>query len=191
MARRRYMGDYEIGLGRHHRRRHRRHMHGLFGLGDPGLVDDLKDVAIGIAAGTAGVFLWDFAKDSLPATVTPGTRNAIRGVLGVLGGTLLSKVQKPAGIGLGATLGAVSVYRAVKLAQEAAPAATHGLDAYTWSRSHGRTEGLGYRDPYSFSAAPKPTYYGWGLGRTRVIEQDEGGREFSAYTYSRRHGRSE
>ena len=188
--RRRYMGDYTIGLGRHRRRRHRRGMRGFFGLGDPGFTDDLKDVAIGLAGGVGGILLGQYAGDKLP--VSAGVRTAIKGVVGVVGGALLTRANRPLGIGLGAGMGGSALADAVSMATAAAPAAAaNGLDAYTWSRRYGRSQGIGYRDPYSFSAAPKPTYYGWGLGRTRVVDQDAGGREFSAYTYSRRRGRSE
>ena len=174
--RRRYMGDYTIGLGRHRRRRHRRGMRGFFGLGDPGFTDDLKDVAIGLAGGVGGILLGQYAGDKLP--VSAGVRTAIKGVVGVVGGALLTRANRPLGIGLGAGMGGSALADAVSMATAAAPAPAV-------------TSGLGYRDPYSFSAAPKPTYYGWGLGRTRVVDQDAGGREFSAYTYSRRRGRSE
>ena len=177
------MGDF----GR--RLRRRRHLRGFDFLSDPGFADDLKDVAVGVGAGFGSLFLWRFA-ESLIASVP--AKLAIGGVAGILGGTLLSRVSKPAGIGVGATMGAAALAGAIQMALDAGGVAglsaypwtrrygVHGVGAYPWSRRYGM-HAVGRMDPY---AVRMPLQ---GLGRTRVIEQEPRAYEVNglgaAYSY--------
>jgi hypothetical protein len=175
--RRHHMGSF----GRRHRRRHLRGF-GFGFLSGPGFGDDLKDVAIGVGAGFGGLFLWRFVEAMLP---TVAMKLAGGGIAGVIGGTLLSRISKPAGIGLGATMGAAAIAGAVQLAMDsAAPVSgigaypwtrrygVHGVGAYPWSRRYGM-HAVGQMDPYAIRMPLQ------GFGRTRVIEQEPRGYEIN------------
>lgn len=168
-------------LGRR-RRRHRRR--GLLGL-EGRLGRDLKDVAIGLLGGAGGLLINHYAAPVIPGSAT--VNGAVRGAAGILGGVLLSRVNGPLGIGLGAGMGGQAILQAISGAASLSPP----LAAYTWSRRYGM-HGLGQ---------PKPTYYGWGvgqsepgayrlhgLGRTRVTSLPPPGIVLNAYPYSRRYG---
>ena len=178
--RRHHIGDF----GRRFRRR--RHLRGLDFLGGGGFADDLKDVAIGLGTGLGGLLIYRVALENL--LPTPTAKLAVGGAVGLVGGTLLTRVSRPAGIGLGATMGAAALAGAIVMAMDAAREGTptagigaypwtrrygvHGVGAYPWSRRYGM-HAVGQMDPY---AVRMPLQ---GLGRTRVIEQQPRGYEMN------------
>jgi hypothetical protein len=175
-------------MGRHRRRAF------LRGFGNPGFGDDLKDVAIGAGSAVGALILWAYTGEKfLP---TPVSKIAVGGLVGVVGGTLLARVSRPAGIGVGATMGAGALAAAIQMAINAATGVpVEGLRAYPYSRRYGM-HGVGQRDPYGYSpfrglGQPKPSYYGFDIGRTRTVELPAPGMQLNQrdpYGYSPFHG---
>src|SRR3990172_5934345 len=119
-----------LGFGRHRRYGRRRHLRGL---GDPGMGEDLRDVAIGVAGGAAALAAWTlFLEQYLP---TPIAKIATGGIAGVAAGTLLTRLNRPLRIGMGATMGAAAILGAAMLAR--ARAAGVPGSAYEDSRRDG------------------------------------------------------
>jgi len=161
-----------LGFGRHRRYGRRRHLRGL---GDPGMGEDLRDVAIGVAGGAAALAAWTlFLEQYLP---TPIAKIATGGIAGVAAGTLLTRLNRPLGIGMGATMGAAAILGAAMLAR--ARAAGVPVSAYDYSGRYGM-HGIGQRDPAAYAIH--------GFGRTRVTELSPPGYQLNAYEYSGRYG---
>lgn len=164
------MGDF----GR--RLRRRRHLRGFDFLSGSGFTEDLKNVGIGLFGGVAGLLVNRFASSYLDHPDLLGAAGApVRGAVGILGGTLLSRVNSPLGLGLGAAMGGQALLQAISNAASISPAlaaypwtrryGVHGVGAYPWSRRYGM-HAVGQMDPYSVRMPLQ------GLGRTRVIEQE-------------------
>ena len=159
------------------RRRFRRRHHGIHGLG--GIGHELGQGALALATGAAGYMASTWASNFLVGRLGVGAR--IPTILaGLVGGSLLSRVSPGAGFGLVGGVSGVplveTILDAVHLANT--PAGTQGVGAYPWTRRYG-VHGVAQMDPYAvrmplqgLGQANKPQYYGWGLGRTRVMEQE-------------------
>jgi hypothetical protein len=172
------------------RRRRRRH-HGIQGLSGYG--SELGQGAIALGVGAVGFFLQRAATPFLQGMFRSPIGLALGGsvptlIAGLIGGALLSRRSPAAGFGFVGGVAAPALVGAIEgVIHMESVAPVSGLRAYPWTRRYG-VHGLRQMDPYAIrmplqglgqGQIMKPQYYGWGLGRTRVIEQEPRGYEMN------------
>jgi hypothetical protein len=165
------------------RRGLRRRHSGIRGI--DGIGPELGQGALALATGAAGYFASTWVSSLLRGSLGVGGRLPVI-LAGLVGGSLLSRVSPGAGFGLVGGVCGVGLIDTINDVVHMAntSAGTNGVGAYPWTRRYG-VHGLRQMDPYAVRmplqglGQPKPTYYGWGLGRTRVIEQQPRGYEMN------------